>query len=495
MRRVTGIVQPFAKENDYDGLYLTENDIDNFCQSCNGTPVFREHDMQFKGKCDIRTSAGKIVDARKDPITKSMIVDIDIDPTSPYGAEILVDMAKGHKMGLSMGIDHTIIKDPISKVIKKQLKEVSIVSDPAIIGSNITYIQPEPDHVTETKKMLNVLIELNKFKNDIYKSNDTNQNGKEPLTYTSRFSASLMTSPIEDPKTSSGISTPANSTPQKRSADQNEPEKRSTEKSQKVDSTESTSLENHEAHEILKNPELFKKYKEAYENERKKQEESLKEKDDAIIKQMDTFIEWISNKPNLAEDVKVLLKNLSENTKIAPRDHEPISRLVSTVAHIGKYMDAEHQKSIKEGETWYQKAKEEENKKLEAEKLLKEERGERSRQQQKKNDLLDIVSPSTSFKSSFDSRWDISAPPSQAQPTSQSKRESTPSTSNTSFSGSFSAPKFDVPISKSYRRDPKFFPPELQRQYNDYNANPTKGFDRVPFTKGLSGLMIPQDEE
>jgi hypothetical protein len=489
MRRIIGIVQPFAKENDYDGLYLTENEIDEFCQNPPQILIYNEHDQNQKGKYDPKTSVGKGVGIRKDPVTKGMLMDIDIDPSTIYGAEILHEINSGKKCSLSLGMQYLGVKSPVPKILRKLISEVSIVTDPAISGSVITHVDPEPPEVTERKKKIEEWIENSKSKKDAYKP-DKERTTDKPVPRVNTFSVPFMTTPAA-PSTplTAPSTTPAATVPesgQKRAAPDSplspppETPKMLKVELQITDPTEAQFLQSMQTDpNMLKN--LMSQHSALLETKAKERAEKIAKN----LSLLGSFKEFAANNPNSDDKTLHLISALEDSVKNDPEGSSDVMHLVS-VAHNGRMND------VKEREAYYQQLKKQE---IEIEGFRKENLKLKQMtldQEQKKNFVLSFSQPQTPVpQTTFPTRWSI--PQSQAAP--QSPQSAPQETPKPSFSKPF-APRGAEQFAPQFRRNTDWnsTPPELQQAFQSFNTEGSKGHDRVYQPKGYVPNMNEDQE-
>ncbi len=159
---VTGSCHPAGEPDDYDGFYLTQKEISQKSHELIGIPVLLEHDNKIQ--------VGKVVGSHVESKTGRLIVDMDIGTDTLEGNRTLRRLKEGVLSGLSLGIDHLIAQRPTwSKIIGKDIREVSVTTDPALHDTDIMYVEPQSEKSLLARKHIELRMDVEQLKKGLYK--------------------------------------------------------------------------------------------------------------------------------------------------------------------------------------------------------------------------------------------------------------------------------------------------------------------------------------
>lgn len=163
LMRFRGVVHPTGEDNDYDGLFLTKDDIDARARDIVGTPIWCEH----KGTKKIGwVTAGSVNSENQ------LVVDGAINRNTFEGARVSRRMRSGKLTGLSLGVDHMVREDPttgIQRVLTKTIGEVSVTEDPDRPDTFISAIAPDSEMWDLTRRRVVGGLEKRRTKNALNK--------------------------------------------------------------------------------------------------------------------------------------------------------------------------------------------------------------------------------------------------------------------------------------------------------------------------------------
>ena len=165
LMRFRGVAHPTGEANDYDGLFLTKEQIEERSRDVVGTPIWHEHGEQGVTKIGWVT-AGSVGDKNQ------LVVDAVIDRNSFEGARVARMMKAGKLKGLSLGMDHMVSEDQVTgrrRVIAKTIGEVSVTDDPDRPDTFISDIAPDSEMWDITRQRVVSGLEKRRTKNALNK--------------------------------------------------------------------------------------------------------------------------------------------------------------------------------------------------------------------------------------------------------------------------------------------------------------------------------------
>lgn len=162
-----GIANPKGKEIGYDGIRLTEKEIEDNASritEVNDTPIFEEHGDGTK------TVLGKITRAMKNA-SGELEVEGYISRRTMDGCRVIEEMRSGKKPALSVGMSIDI-DNKNWKVISKTIDEISIVENPDQDGTMISHIQEDSKRFKDAVKVVEMVNIARKLNGNIYKQSN-----------------------------------------------------------------------------------------------------------------------------------------------------------------------------------------------------------------------------------------------------------------------------------------------------------------------------------
>ena len=163
-----GIANPKGKEIGYDGIRLTEKEIEDNASritEVNDTPIFEEHGDGTK------TVLGKITRAMKNA-SGELEVEGYISRGTMDGCRVIEEMRSGKKPALSVGMSIDI-DNKNWKVLSKTIDEISIVENPDQDGTKISHIQEDSKRFKDAVKVVEMVNIARKLNSNLYKQSNT----------------------------------------------------------------------------------------------------------------------------------------------------------------------------------------------------------------------------------------------------------------------------------------------------------------------------------
>ena len=177
---IEGICTLESQPNDYDGTYLTHNEMQEMIKKVVGIPFLRDHNEKDK--------IGTIKSAKIDKNNR-MHICASVNRDNFTSINAIKEMKNGLLNGLSIGSKCTIYENQNTgefKALDKKIPEISAVKDPDLDHARINFISKDRENFTKNKN--NLLNILNYNKN--LKNNNKNLFNNLDLTNNTRFNLS-----------------------------------------------------------------------------------------------------------------------------------------------------------------------------------------------------------------------------------------------------------------------------------------------------------------
>ena len=153
---IEGVCTLESQSNDYDGTYLTHNEMQEIVKTVVGVPFLRDHNEKDR--------IGTIKAAKIDKNNRLYIcASINRDNFTSINA--INEMKEGLLNGLSIGSECTIYKNQSTgkfKALDKKIPEISVVKYPDLDHARIKFISNDNEKFTKKKNDLLNIINYNK---------------------------------------------------------------------------------------------------------------------------------------------------------------------------------------------------------------------------------------------------------------------------------------------------------------------------------------------
>jgi hypothetical protein len=139
LKEFQGSAHPPGQDDDYDGVFLTRSEIEQKAKSIVGTPIWYEHN-----------GSKKVGWVRRGSVDEEgrLVVHGVVDRNSFAGVKAARELESGSLKGLSLGIDHLVMKDDernFMKIASKAIEEVSVTADPDLPDTMISNVAPDSE--------------------------------------------------------------------------------------------------------------------------------------------------------------------------------------------------------------------------------------------------------------------------------------------------------------------------------------------------------------
>ncbi len=342
---IEGSCHPPGKENNYDGTFLTKENMKEKLKDLPGTPILWEHNGQKK--------IGEITDGYVDE-RQRLIVKGKIDRGTWEGAKTISSLRNGKFKGLSLGMEHLIgISADWVKIIDKKINEISVTSNPDLPETEVYYVQDDSEHFNLAKNYLREFWQTEKLKKNVYKAKSNLLELTTQLQNNTNNSIEKNTNTMENQK--SNVDSPSAATPTATeenekisgsSIDDVETLKKEIDKIQqeKQQLEEQGKQYNKLFLEFSKDPmkyhQIMLQHKQKVEDMQKEMQEKEKVVEDFIT----------TNFLKQREPIPEMLREASKNGPNMPETYEPLYKLITVAA-------ANQQQSQIESEKKYQEMK------------------------------------------------------------------------------------------------------------------------------------------
>ncbi|KKL60590.1 hypothetical protein LCGC14_2203790, partial [marine sediment metagenome] len=136
MVRFEGVASTPARADDYNGTYLTRDEMSEQARRLPGTPLRYDHDGDKR--------VGVITGARVD-YNDCLAVDGVVDRATTHGACVAAALQRGELPALSMGMTHDKVygADGVPRIVDHHIDEVSLTASPDAPGAYVRLVEAD----------------------------------------------------------------------------------------------------------------------------------------------------------------------------------------------------------------------------------------------------------------------------------------------------------------------------------------------------------------